>query len=168
MSGQATVRIYLTAQGLIRQAFLESSTSPVFDDTAVNVAQTALRSINDLCVPPSGIFHEIVTFAAHAHPATRPAFPCPIPDRPARVLFAVPASTPPLAQQQGIFGEVTVGIELDDASHLVSATIVTSPAQVLNSAALDATRASFFESPVRNCAYVALKSSRFMVEFSRQ
>ncbi len=80
-----------------------------------------------------------------------PAVPCATPDVAPQVLRLAQPSTPPMAQQQGITGDVTVRVTLD-ASGSVSATqIMISPSAILNSAAAAAARASTYQPGLQNC-----------------
>ena len=92
---------------------------------------------------------------------------CARPNVDARTVNAVPAETPPLAQQQGISGEVTVVVSLDENSKLVSATVQKSPSSLLNNAALQAAKSSTYQTRIANCKPVA-DSYRFIVEFQSQ
>lgn len=98
--------------------------------------------------------------------ATRPPA-CAQPNVAAATLDPVVPDTPPLAQQQGLTGDVTVLVSLDERSHLVTARILKSPSILLNDAALRAARASSYRTEVRDCRPVAADYA-FIVEFSAQ
>jgi TonB family protein len=101
-------------------------------------------------------------------PPTPPPTPsCAVPNADAKTTNAVQAETPPIAQQQGISGEVTVVVSLDETSKLVSATVQKSPSALLNNAAVNAAKASKFQTRIVNCKPVA-DSYRFIVEFQSQ
>ncbi|MBV8750937.1 MAG: SIMPL domain-containing protein, partial [Candidatus Eremiobacteraeota bacterium] len=53
--------------------------------------------------------------------------------------------------QQGIYGTVQVIVSLDAESHVVNARIQSSPNATLNQAALAATRASIYQTEIRDC-----------------
>jgi len=80
---------------------------------------------------------------------------------------AVQPQTPPIAQQQGITGEVTVVVTLDAQSQLVSAAISQSPSALLDNAALAAARASTYQTEIVNCKPVG-DSFRLLIEFQAQ
>jgi TonB family protein len=80
---------------------------------------------------------------------------------------AAQAETPPIAQQQGISGEVTVVVSLDENSKLISATVSKSPSAILNQAAINAAKASTYKTRIEACKPVA-DSYRFLVEFQSQ
>ena len=90
-----------------------------------------------------------------------------MPNAEPRVVSASQPETPALAQQQGISGDVTVVVQLDENSKLVSATVSKTPSAILNNAALSAARQSTFKTRVVNCKPIA-ESYRFIVEFSSQ
>jgi len=79
---------------------------------------------------------------------------------------AVP-ETPAVAQQQGISGDVTVLVSLDEASHVIGAHVANSPSALLNDAALRSARASTFRTEVRDCRPIAADYV-FIVEFTAQ
>ncbi len=81
--------------------------------------------------------------------ATVPA--CTTPDRAPQVVKLVQPDAPPLAQQQGIQGDVVVHVTLDGSGAVTTAVIVTSPSSILNSAALQAARASTYVAGLQNC-----------------
>jgi len=61
-----------------------------------------------------------------------------------------------MAQRQGIFGDVQVLVTLDQQSQIVgSPSILRSPSIILNRAAIDAARASTFQTEIRNCVPLA-------------
>jgi TonB family protein len=122
------------------------------------------------------------TTAAAAAPvpaSTNPPAPPPPPPTPTKPACAVPNAqpktievaepeTPQIAQQQGITGEVTVQIELDEKSHLVGNPVVTkSPSSVLNQAAINAAKHSRYQTEIKDCVPQAAKYL-FVVEFQSQ
>ncbi len=70
---------------------------------------------------------------------------------PATTLRAAEPDTPPMAQQQGITGDVAVIVSLDANSHVIGTKIQSSPSVVLNSAALSAARQSTFQTEIKDC-----------------
>jgi len=80
--------------------------------------------------------------------------PCGWLDRPARIVNAVAPVTPRAAAEQGIQGSVGVEIALDENSEVTSATIVSSPAAILNEPALEAARRSTFQAEQFRCASI--------------
>lgn len=105
--------------------------------------------------------------AVKRRPSEPPSPKCGQPNSPATTVRAVEPDTPAGAQQQGISGQVQVTISLDEASHIVSATVRSSPSALLNEAALAAARGSTFRTEIRNCKPVAA-SYLFTVDFSAQ
>ncbi len=99
--------------------------------------------------------------AATAPPA------CAVPDRPAITLEPVAPETPPLAAQQGISGQVTVVVSLDTTNRVIGARVLSSPSVLLNAAAIDAARASRFQTEIRDCRPIAADYA-FVVEFTAQ
>jgi TonB family protein len=105
--------------------------------------------------------------ASAAHPASRArkaattsssrSAECARPNVPARALRVVEPDTPPLAQQQGIHGDVNVEVSLDEQSHVVGTRIVSSPSAVLDNAAIAAATQSVFQTEIRNCKPIAEK-----------
>jgi TonB family protein len=76
--------------------------------------------------------------------------------------------TPPIAQQQGITGEVQVLVSLDANSKLVGTpTIRKSPSAILNRAAIEAAKASKFQTEIKDCVAQAAQYV-FVVEFQSQ
>ncbi len=76
---------------------------------------------------------------------------CTTPDRaPVLVKQAVP-DTPPLAQQQGITGDVIVRVTLDASGGVAAVQVQQSPSAILNFAALAAARASTYQAGLQNC-----------------
>jgi TonB family protein len=92
---------------------------------------------------------------------------CAVPNADARTLNAAQPETPPLAQQQGITGEVVVTVTLDADSHLTNAAIARSPSPLLNNAALQAARQSSFKTRIVACKPVA-DTYNFIVDFQSQ
>jgi TonB family protein len=114
----------------------------------------------------------VVATASPAPPTPPPPTPtpppsCAQPNVDAHVVNPVNPETPAIAQQQGITGEVTVLLSLDENSKIVSATVVKTPSAILNNAALASARQSTFKTKVVNCKPVA-DSYRFIVEFAAQ
>jgi TonB family protein len=92
---------------------------------------------------------------------------CARPNVGARTLRAVPAKTPPLAQQQNIVGTVLVIVSLDANSNVIGARIQSSPSPLLNNAALAAARQSTFQTEIRDCRPIA-GDYVFTVDFESQ
>src|SRR5579884_68944 len=115
--------------------------------------------------------------APPATPAPAPPTPTPKPTptpascaRPnvaATTVHAVEPDTPPMAQQQGITGDVQVIVSLDTNSHITSTKIQSSPSVVLNQAALQAARQSTFQTEIRDCKPIAADYI-FTVSFESQ
>lgn len=80
---------------------------------------------------------------------------CAQPNAPATVIRAAEPATPPMAQQQHIYGVVHVRVALDDDSKVTSARVWDSPSAILNQAALAAAKASTYQTEVRDCKPVA-------------
>jgi hypothetical protein len=89
---------------------------------------------------------------------------CDIPNAEARVLRAEQPETPPIARQQGIAGEVTVLVSLDEQSKIVGTRVFKTPSALLNNAALQAARASIYQTAVVNC-YTVPTEYKFIIEF---
>ncbi len=100
-----------------------------------------------------------------APPTAPPA--CAQPNVPAATLEPVAPETPPLAAQQGISGDVTVVVSLDERSRVTGVHVVSSPSALLNDAALRAARASTFRTEIRACRPIAADYA-FIVEFTTQ
>ncbi|MBV8369236.1 MAG: energy transducer TonB [Candidatus Eremiobacteraeota bacterium] len=92
---------------------------------------------------------------------------CARPNVPATTLRAVEPDTPPMAQQQGISGQVQVIVALDEGSHITSVSIGSSPSAVLNQAALSAARQSTFQTEIKDCKPIAARYL-FTVDFTSQ
>jgi len=109
------------------------------------------------------------TGAPIATPAPEPTRPpaCASPNVAAATLQAAQPETPPLAAQQGITGEVSVIVSLDERSHIVGARIAKSPSTILNPAALRAVRDSTFRTEVRDCKPV-VADYVFVIDFQSQ
>jgi len=109
--------------------------------------------------------------APPATPAPAPPTPtpraCARPNVPPTTTRAVEPDMPAMAQQQGITGDVTVLVSLDEASHITSSSIESSPSKILNSAALSAARQSTFQTEIRDCKPIAA-TYRFVVTFASQ
>lgn len=69
----------------------------------------------------------------------------------ARIVTSATPVAPPLAVQAGIAGDVAVVVTLDANSKLVAANVQNTTNSLLNSAALDAVRASTFQTATVNC-----------------
>ncbi len=80
-----------------------------------------------------------------------PSVACTLPDRPPQLVRLAQAETPPMAQQQGILGDVVVRVTLDGAGAVTATLIVSSPSAILNSAAAAAARASTYQPGLQNC-----------------
>jgi TonB family protein len=81
---------------------------------------------------------------------------------------AAQPDTPPIAQQQGITGDVEVVVTLDANSRQSQPpTVRQSPSRILNAAAIDAARQSRFQTEIRNCTPIAAQYL-FIVEFTSQ
>ena len=80
-----------------------------------------------------------------------PAVACTTPDRPPQLVCLAQADTPPMAQQQGILGDVVVRVTLDGSGAVTATQIVTSPSAILNGAAATAARASTYQPGLQNC-----------------
>ncbi len=100
-----------------------------------------------------------------ASPTAPPA--CAQPNVPAATLDPVAPETPAIAAQQGISGDVTVVVSLDERSRVTGARVVSSPSALLNDAALRAARASTFRTEIRACRPIAADYA-FIVEFTTQ
>jgi TonB family protein len=114
-----------------------------------------------------------VTSGAAAPPVPEAATPQPTPTplacgRPnvaAGTDQAVEPEMPPLAQQQGITGDVGVVVSLDASDRVTNVAVQSSPSALLNAAALKAARQSRFHTEVRNCRKTAA-DYLFVVTFS--
>ena len=80
---------------------------------------------------------------------------CAQPNVPAGVVRSVDPETPAMAVQQGIKGDVQVVVSLDEQSRITGAVVQSSPSKILNQVALDAARASTFQTEVWDCRPVA-------------
>jgi len=125
---------------------------------------------------PQGVPSGIPTQAPTAPPATPapppPPTPTPLacanPNVPPKTVSAYTPETPPIAAQQGITGEVSVVVSLDENSKQVVPPVVQrSPSNLLNKAAIDAARQSRFQTEIKNCKPQASKYL-FIVEFQSQ
>jgi TonB family protein len=74
---------------------------------------------------------------------------------------------PAEAQQQGITGDVTVNVSLDENSKVTSVTVESSPSKVLNANALAAALSSKFHTEIKDCKPVAA-TYRYIVTFDAQ
>jgi TonB family protein len=76
---------------------------------------------------------------------------CARPNAAATTVHAVEPDTPPLAQQQGISGDVAVIVSLNAKSQVVGTKIQSSPSALLNETALQAARQSTYRTEIQNC-----------------
>jgi outer membrane biosynthesis protein TonB len=97
--------------------------------------------------------------------ATKPA--CANPNVPASTAHIAEPETPPMAQRQGISGEVSVLVSLDDHSRLTDARVFKSPSSILNPAALRSARDTTYRTEIRDCKPIAA-DYLFVVEFTAQ
>lgn len=107
------------------------------------------------------------TAAPPPPPPTPTPKACARPNIPPSTLRAVEPDMPAMAQQQGITGDVTVDVSLDEASHITGATVESSPSKILNNAALSAARQSTFQTEIKDCKPIAA-TYRFVVTFASQ
>ncbi len=115
------------------------------------------------------------TAAPVAAPVATPAPPqptptpqmCARPNVPPGTDRAIEPDMPAMAQQQGITGDVTIDISLDENNHIVAASVESSPSKILNAAALSAARQSTFHTEIKDCKPVAA-TYRFVVTFASQ
>jgi TonB family protein len=106
--------------------------------------------------------------APPATPVPTPPPACKNPNVPPHVVAAAQPDTPPIAQQQGITGDVEVVVTLDANSRQSQPpTVRKSPSRILNAAAIDAARQSRFQTEIRNCTPIAAQYL-FIVEFTSQ
>jgi|GEM_PF-477768 len=96
---------------------------------------------------------------------TKPA--CANPEVPAKTITAVAPDTPEIAREQGITGNVEVKVDLNEKSQITGVSIYKSANHLLDKAALDAARASKFQTAIENCQPIA-SSYRFVVEFQSE
>jgi TonB family protein len=80
---------------------------------------------------------------------------------------AVEPEMPAMAQQQGITGDVTVVVSLNENDKVTNVSVQSSPSKILNPAALAAARSSRFHTEVRDCKKIAA-DYLFIVTFSSQ
>lgn len=103
-----------------------------------------------------GLFIIVPTPRPHARPVpTAEAAPCAQPNVPPGVDSAVEPETPPIAQQQGIAGDVQVLVSLDASDQITRVAVQSSPSRFLDNAALAAARQSTFHTAIRNCRKIA-------------
>ncbi len=76
---------------------------------------------------------------------------CSTPDRAPAIVRQVQPDAPPMAQQQGITGDVVVRVMLDGSGNVTAVRIQQSPSTILNNAALAAARASTYQPGLQNC-----------------
>lgn len=81
--------------------------------------------------------------------ASAPA--CTVADRAPQIVNQVQPDVPPMAQQQGITGDVVVRVTVDASGAVTNAVIQSSPSAILNAAALAAARASTYQAGMQNC-----------------
>ncbi len=98
--------------------------------------------------------------------ATRPPA-CAQPNVAAATVEPAVPETPPIAAQQGISGDVTVLVSLDEHSRVTGAHVISSPSSLLDDAALRAARDSTFRTEIRDCRPIAADYA-FIVEFTNQ
>ncbi len=89
-----------------------------------------------------------------ASPAAVPS-PCDEPNRDSHPVHSISADLPALARQQGISGDVTVSVSLDEQSQVVTSRIIKSPSPLLNGAAINAVGAATYQTRLVNCAPVS-------------
>jgi TonB family protein len=77
--------------------------------------------------------------------------PCTVPDQAPRIVNQVQPDSPPMAQQQGITGDVVVRVTLDALGAVAAASVWSSPSAILNQAALQAARASTYQPGLQGC-----------------
>lgn len=98
----------------------------------------------------------VLTFAVGLGDVGRADAPaCARPNVPATTIHAVEPVVPGIAQRSNVGGQVRVVVSLDAGSHVVGARIATSTNALLDGAALDAARASVFQTEIRDCGPVA-------------
>jgi uncharacterized protein YggE len=98
----------------------------------------------------------VLTFAVGLGDVGRADAPaCARPNVPATTIHAVEPVVPGIAQRSNVGGQVRVVVALDAGSHVVGARIATSTNALLDGAALDAARASVFQTEIRDCGPVA-------------
>jgi TonB family protein len=97
--------------------------------------------------------------------AAAPSRSCAQPNVPARTIRAVEPDTPPLAQQQGISGDVAVIVSLNAQSQVVNVKVQSSPSELLNNTALQAAHQSTFQTETVNCKPVP-SEYLYTVQFS--
>ncbi len=98
----------------------------------------------------------MLTFAVGLGDVGRADAPaCARPNVPATTIHAVEPVVPGIAQRSNVGGQVRVVVSLDAGSHVVGARIATSTNALLDGAALDAARASVFQTEIRDCGPVA-------------
>lgn len=71
------------------------------------------------------------------------------------IVHAVRGVVSPMAEQQRLYGRVDVVVSLDADSRIVGARILRTPAGVLNQSAIEAARASSFQTAIVNCRPIA-------------
>lgn len=100
-------------------------------------------------------------------PSPTPRLACANPNVPPKTLNAVAPDTPEIAREQGIVGTVEVRVDLNEKSQIVGISIFRSPNPLLNKAAMDAAKASTFQTEIQNCQPIA-SSYRYVVEFQSE
>lgn len=98
----------------------------------------------------------VSAFAVVASANAVSAQSCAHPNVLAGVLQRAEAELPAMAEQLGIQGDVQVVVSLDAQSRVTNVAVQSSPSKILNRAALDAARASKFQTEIRNCLPVAV------------
>jgi outer membrane biosynthesis protein TonB len=99
-------------------------------------------------------------------PTAKPAT-CAHPNVTATVTDPAQVDEPEIAKQQGISGDVVVGVSLDANSHLTSVRIISTPSSLLVPAALSAAHQSKFQTDVVDCV-PQVSEYKFTVQFSSQ
>ena len=77
--------------------------------------------------------------------------PCTTPDVAPQVLRQAQPDVPPMAQQQGITGDVVVRVTLDGSGAVTATQIVSSPSAILNASAQFAARSSTYQAGTLSC-----------------
>jgi TonB family protein len=94
-----------------------------------------------------------------------PAVSCAGEYTPPRLLFAPIATTPPLALQQGINGEVQIALNIDSRGQQTGLSVDSSASVLLNTAALDASRLAKFQAATQNCLPVP-RDAKLLISFA--
>ena len=83
--------------------------------------------------------------------SSTPSTPCTTPDVAPQVVRLAQPDIPPMAQQQGISGDVVVRVTLDGSGAVTATQIISSPSAILNFAAQSAARASTYQAGMVSC-----------------